>query len=868
MKKSVKFSWSFCWLLLFLGAATCLVAQPDAKKKPKQEPDCSYNAFHAEVAEIGTSEKGCKIYTINVTTDGGSRYDLSHFTIELPCGSVMNVSNSRNWKVETGKDPTTGLKGFKIDDISSFGKSPGDSFTVEYTICSNDNCDERPGVVAYKFGQCVKYENLIYKDDDGGGDDGGGDDGGGDGGGDNGNCSTLLASLKETPILCYGLSGASLEVVIESGNAPFTYSWSNGATGALLQNIIPGTYAVTVVDADGNTLTLNSEISQPEQLIISETVQHPSCNLAGDGAIMLSVTGGTEPYSFLWGTGSVSSNLEGVNAGVYTVAVSDAAGCSIQKSIVLTNTIQINLSATTIRTACGQSSGAIDLSVSGGALPYTFFWSNGATTEDIQSLKTGSYRVVVTDANGCQSIGNYFVQENSDLRIAFAVQKPNCANEPTGSIDITVTGGVGPYAYSWQHGPTTEDIEGISSGIYRVTVTDNLGCAALATILVQKNSLQVSAQVAQPMCANDSNGSVSLTPTNGASPYTYEWSNGTTDSRITDVPEGTYTVTVRDASGCSVTLTYTLTSPNSITIAANISNGACGADGSYKVNAVVSGGKPPYQYLWSNGQTTSMLSNLSAGTYQVQVTDANGCTAVKEVEIKPESFSWTCIIEAPINAPVCQSVGNNLSASIQNASYYSWNVTSSDNSWKITSGANAGTVIYSAGNMGSTATFTLTMMKDGCTQSCSYNMEGSCDVRDNTGGGDPNNGDPCSEVVVNENQKTVSELTADEKVTEEEEVEEEEVEEKDSANFEFVAYPNPFEYSLRFEWTADVDDYVRLEIYDQHGRLLKEVYAGSINAGEKYHVEWLRPEGKEQLYFYRFTSQKQLLRGKVFSKKQ
>lgn len=855
--------WSVVWLVVlqFLGISQ-LWAQSDLRQMPKKQPDCSYNAYHTEIALVGDADENCKTYSLTITTDGKSRYDLSHFTVDVPCGTIENISNSRDWKQEIGKDPTTGLYGFKIDDISSFGKVAGDSFTVEFTFCSDAGCTERPSVVAYKFGQCVKYDSLVYEDDnDGGGDggdNGGGDNGGGGsdgGGGDDGTCSTLLASLQQTPIVCFGEATGALEVVIETGKSPFTYSWTSGANESSISNLSSGLYAVTIMDADGNTLTLNSELDQPRQLELSGVVTAPSCSQAADGAISLSVDGGTGSYSFSWNNGATTQNLEALSAGSYVVTVSDEKGCSITQTFVLTNSTSISITGIPTKASCGQSNGAIDLTVSGGVMPYSYFWSNGATTEDIQNIKTGSYRVVVTDANGCQTIGNYFVLENSDLRITFEVEKPNCLNEPTGKIDVSVVGGVAPYTYAWLHGPVTEDVDELVSGIYRLTVTDNVGCAAMATIFVQKLSLQVTAQVVQPLCSDDTTGSIILTPQNGVPPYNYEWSNGGTGNSLSDVPAGSYTVKITDASGCSVTLAYEISAPNPIVAIANVGNSSCGENGSYFIGLTVSGGIGPYSYQWSGGEATSTITDLSTGTYQVQITDGNGCSIDKEVVIEGESFQWSCLISEPPTVPICNSVGNQLTTLVQEATSYSWSVTSSDNSWVISHGADAPSVIYSAGNANTTATFTLTIEKNGCLQTCDFVMSGNCEIRDNNGGGDPTGGDPCTEPVTVIDTDAPAETIAHEP-------EQNEKEDK-KVKFSLEAFPNPFEHTLYFEWVADEDDYVQIEIYDQFGRLLKEIYKGSVRKNEKHHAQWSKPEGNNQLYYYRFISKGKLERGRV-----
>lgn len=858
--------------------------KPYYHPKPKPVPECNLSGLSTTVMKVEQLEGGCTKYTFSVTTNGTCRYDLSHYTVAIPCGTVQDISNSRQWKQEVGTDPTTGLTGFKIDDVPSFGKEEGDSFLVEFTVCGDEQCTTPPTEVAYKAGQCIKYETIEYPDDHDDGDDdtdhddddeddgeddddNDNDNGGGDGGGGNDDgttCSTLQALLLKTDINCSGNNNGMLAVEVQDGNQPITFKWSTGASDQSILNLTPGFYSVTVTDADGNTLTLSSTIAESQPLVIEGATTNPSCSTSQDGAIALTVTGGTGAYTYLWNTTTTTENLTNLNAGTYSVTVTDEAGCTQQKSFQLINTTQINLTAITTKTNCGQANGAVDLTVTGGASPYTYVWTNGATTEDLSSLGAGSYRVVVTDANGCQSIGTYFVQEINTLRVTFQVAKANCTNDPIGSIDLTVSGGVGPYTYQWQHGPTTEDVSGLVAGTYRVTVTDQAGCATLAVILVQKETLQINAQVIQPSCADDPTGSIQLTPINGSGSYTYEWSNGEAGSTLVDVAVGTYVVIVTDnTTGCSVTLSYTIAAPSPITAIADIQNGGCGQEGNYSITLAITGGRAPYQVLWSNGITGPALTGLSSGTYQAQIRDVNGCVISKDVIVDASLFTWNCLISPIEGISVCQSVGNFITAAITDADSYLWSIESSDNSWSITAGHDASAAVYTVGNPGSTATFSLVVVKDGCEKMCSYQVESACEVRDNTGGGDPGNNDPCSPVVTpptGEDEPNVE----DEK--EDSEENESDDHEGDDSDPKLCAYPNPFEGKLSFNWKAIHDDHVRLEVYDQYGRMVRKVYEGDVRKGENYSADWECDNSEKGLFFYRYVSNHHKMKGKVLRK--
>jgi hypothetical protein len=844
---------SGCWLVVFTILICFTLQAQSGKGKPPKPPkppngDCAGNCFSTQVIKAEITGDCCTEYTLQVSHEGDCRYDLSHFTVALPCGTVENLSNSRNWKTEIGKDPTTGLNGFKIDDISDFGKNENNSFTVNVKVCSDSSCLEKISVVAYKAGQCVDYDTLSYEVT---GSCGGGND-------TTQTCSTLAASMKVLNASCFGSQDGKLEVTVEHGERPLTYHWSNGTTDSVAQNLAAGIYSVTITDANNNVLTLSKEVKQPPAILLSETVFNPSCSGSANGSIDISVFGGAGSYTYAWSNGATTQDISNLNAGLFTVTITDSSGCSKNASYMLVNNVRILLSGVTTKASCGQTNGSVNVTVMGGSLPYTYLWDNGANTEDLNNVGVGTYRLTVTDANGCKGSSTFAITQNNTVSVAFAVTPAGCFNESIGAIDLTVTGGTPPYTFAWQHGPTTEDLSGLAGAIYRVTVTDNAGCSVQSAINVPKKSIQVNAQVTQPLCNGDSTGSIVIVPLDGSTTYTYSWSTGDSTNSITDVPVGSHTVTITDATGCSRTLTYTITQPNAVVPTAVVSNGQCGAEGSFSIDLSVTGGKTPYAYLWSTGATTQDLQNLNSGPYTVQVTDANGCSASKEVVISPASDSFACTINPPTKPITCNSAGNSLTSVITDAQSYEWGVSSSDSSWHITSGQANSAIIFSAGNAGTTATFNLTFQKNGCTRTCNFEVVSGCIVRDNTGGGDPSSGDPCvpdstTVVIVDAPQPNVLPI---ETVANTE----------DGATFGFQAYPNPFSRAVSFEWTAEMDDYARLVIMDPCGKVIAKLFAGNVARGEKYTAIWEGESYRERIYYYQFISSTQRKRGKLFRK--
>jgi len=240
----------------------------------------------------------------------------------------------------------------------------------------------------------------------------------------------------------------------------------------------------------------------------------------------------------------------------------------------------------------------------------------------------------------------------------------------------------------------------------------------------------------------------------------------------------------------------------------------------------------------------------------VQVTDANGCTTSKEVVVTPAGDSFACTINPPTNPITCNSAGNSLTSVVTDAQTYQWSVSSSDSSWSITSGHTSSAIIFNAGNTGSTATFSLTFQKNGCTRTCNFAVASGCVVRDNTGGGDPSSGDPCADstaaaavVIVDASQPAAEVESTPEEPT-----------------FRLSAYPNPFAREVSFEWTAESDDFARLIIMDPRGKVVAKLFAGRVEKGQQYSALWEGESFRESIYYYQYISSTQKKRGKLFRK--
>lgn len=711
-----------------------------AQERQSHADNCSENPFETTIHSVEYDDTGCARYTVSVSYNETCKYALSHYVVAASCGTISLVENSEGWKQESGYDKTTGLQGVKVDDIPEFGNTSLKQFTVTFTLCAalhshkeaRGDCGEDHStccypIVGYKAGQCVYFDKLdsICADSN-----------------PDSEIDSLFAAITKTDASC--ISGGSLQVTVSGGEAPYSYQWSGGDTTSVLTGVPAGTYQVVVTDAAGQEVILEETISQVDGMAVAGTVVNESCEGTGNGAIDITVSGGSAPYTYIWNTGAVTEDLDAIGAGDYTVSVSDSLGCSAEQSFTILSSDAILISAEIVQPACSQINGGFNITVSGGTAPYSYLWSTGATTEDIDGLGAGAYSIIVKDAAGCKIEDMYSLTENNTLKLSAMVTQTTCLDDGSGAIDLAVQGGAEPNTYTWSNGETSEDLSGLTAGIYSVTVLDGNGCSKSLRVSVTKETFQVSEQVTQPSCDGSQGGAVTVTPLGVGATYTYVWSTGATTAGVTDLAAGIYTVTITDATGCSRTLVYVINDLTAMQIAATVTNAQCSATDGFSIDASVSGGTAPYTYAWSTGDTTEDLNSLAAGTYVLTVTDASGCSATQEVIIEPIENSWDCLIADVEASPECGLAGYTLSATLFDADSYTWTVMSSDGQWVLTAGTDGPSVTYTTGSAGSSATFTLTIIKDGCTQTCSYTITTCEDTSDDDGsddGGDDDGSD-------------------------------------------------------------------------------------------------------------------------------
>ena len=462
------------------------------------------------------------------------------------------------------------------------------------------------------------------------------------------NTAPILSTTFISPS-CFGGANGSINLILTGGTAPFSYLWNTGALTEDLNGIGAGIYTVTVTSTGGCTVTTSVTVTQPTAISNSFVTTNILCNGASTGAIDLTPSGGVSLYSYLWSTGAVTQDLTNVVAGTYIVTVTDANGCTKQDGIILIQSLPvvINVPPATI---CSGQSGALTAT---GATTYTWSPSTGLSattgaTVNANPTITSTYTIIGTNVSGCTGTTTAVVTIYPLPIITPAHTDATCGNA-NGTASVSVSSGTPGFSYLWSNGSTLAAIGGLLAGNYSITVTDVNSCTSTVTISINNSGGPTLIPTPVPIaCNGGNNGSVSITVSNGTTPFTYLWSNGATTQNISGLTAGSYSVTVTDANNCIATGTTNLTQPLPLLIILSPINVTCNGGINGSVSSTVSGGTPLYSYAWSNGATTTAINTLGSGTYSVTITDGNGCTATSTTTvIDPPTLDVSLLVVDP-----------------------------------------------------------------------------------------------------------------------------------------------------------------------------------------------------------------------------
>lgn len=445
------------------------------------------------------------------------------------------------------------------------------------------------------------------------------------------------------PIKCYNSTSPSISFKYSTGFAPYTFiidSFQQNSDGVFVNKIRAGTHRAVFIDGTGCSDTLNFSLGQPDSIKINALPDSVKCFGSTDGKITLSPTGGIAPYTYginnsTFGNANV---FTGLSTKAYKLSVRDANKCTQSDSVSVLSPQKLNTQLAAIDVHCfGDSTGKIAVTTTGGILPYTYNWSNGATTTTISNLKAQQYSVIVTDANGCLKKDTATLAQNTQIALIAQQDSVKCFGGSNGTARVSARGGQAPYNYRWANNALDSFIHNVSAGIYAVLITDGSGCSsALSVPVFQPALLKIDSFVATPKtCYNVNNGQAKVFVSGGTKNYTYNWSNSSSGITATNLSSGKVSITVLDAYACSATDTAFIKSPDSISAYFTATPITCNgtSTGSLKVSAT--GGTGNLNYVWSTTpkQTSSAISKIPTGKYTITITDANGCVFQRDTSL-------------------------------------------------------------------------------------------------------------------------------------------------------------------------------------------------------------------------------------------
>jgi gliding motility-associated-like protein len=491
----------------------------------------------------------------------------------------------------------------------------------------------------------------------------------------------LALTQSQVNNVCFQGNTGSISITATGGTAPYTYAWTGpnnfSSTLANPQNLVSGTYQVTVTDASNCTALVGPQITitEPTQLALTQSQVDNTCFQGNTGSITVTPSGGTAPYSYAWtGPNNFSSTLanpQNLASGTYQVTVRDANGCTITGAQqTITEPTQLALTQSQVNNVCFQgNTGSISITASGGTAPYTYAWTgpNGftSTNEDLSGLVSGTYQVTVRDANNCTALvgPQITITEPPAITINAQVQAESCADARDGRIELTLTGGTPPYTLTWEHGGTNPLASGLGAGTYRVRVTDQSGCSQVGeyTLLpIPPLSLQTTTTLQATQVPLQISALLQANATGGTPPYTYRWSTGQSTSQITVLESGVYGIEILDSKGCSQESEFAVTVPLPMNLSLQVNTVPLCEEGGQEttVQLQLTDGLPPYQITWSRGIPSSdgrVLVTRESGVFEVEVKDALGLVEKRSFTIAPRltgplDFSYLFASQAEFQA--------------------------------------------------------------------------------------------------------------------------------------------------------------------------------------------------------------------------
>lgn len=473
-----------------------------------------------------------------------------------------------------------------------------------------------------------------------------------------------ITSITSSPVDCFGNNTGSAIVQVSGGTpvpgGDYNYAWSDpiqqvSDTAVFL---FAGNYTVTVTDNNGCTVTGQTNVAQPAQLVANMVAVDARCFGESSGSATVTPGGGVGPYIVLWDNGLSSTTINNLATNTYDVTVTDANGCQAEGlADVGQPDTPVSVAVSQTFTGCfGANDNEASAMPSGGTgFGYTFIWSNTQTGPTAINLAPGAQSVSITDSNGCAASAQVTLSDWADIDVNIIALEPTCFGDANGQMGINVfSGGAGTannasdYTFNWSNNGSGVTIQNLAGGVtYSVTVSDLQGCSKVfSRDLNQPPQITFGFTHTDVACNAGADGTATVVNAQGSlvGGYTYLWSgNAGSQTTVTagNLPAGLYFVTVSDAIGCNSAGQVQVGQPTALSISMAAEDAPCYGDALGSATATVNGGVPGYTYVWTGQQqTAATIANLPAGVYTVTAQDANGCQITANAEIlQPEPIT-------------------------------------------------------------------------------------------------------------------------------------------------------------------------------------------------------------------------------------
>lgn len=448
-----------------------------------------------------------------------------------------------------------------------------------------------------------------------------------------------VVTFEASPILCFG----DYSTIVFTGDVVAslaTFDWDFG-DGIIISGTGEGPYVVDFPTSGDITISCTvteytSVVSNSIVLFVPPLldgtliIQDDPCFESCDGRVSIQMTGGVPPYSFSWP--SSTNEMDNLCAGDYGITVTDANGCEFSDTYTINQPTLLEYDTTYYHVSCyNTQTGGASVTASGGTPPYTYIWSDGYNGSIHNNIPAGTYITTISDSHGCSLMEQFVITQPDLLQVVTSGDFAICENQAI-NIVAQEMGGTPPYMFYWDNGdgngfsvgPQSFNIiphEDVNYTVYVVDANDCVSNFAYSDVIVSPE-YHLTLTTQNNRCYETCDGSALLEIEGGLQPFTYSWDSP--GPNLDDLCAGLYTVTITDRIGCVADTMFVITEPPVLSINIESTDALCSYSEDGTVSVVVTGGTPPYNYVWSDNTQTDEIT-VGPGTYNLTVSDDHNC---------------------------------------------------------------------------------------------------------------------------------------------------------------------------------------------------------------------------------------------------